>query len=98
MLKISMIETKAQRRMVLEGKLVAPWTAELVSAAAKAVSDLAGRELLIDVKNLTAIGEDGKAALQELMRRGARFICCGVFTRQVLKQLARNTPQKEMKG
>ena len=64
MLKISVIESKAQYRMVLEGKLIAPWTAEFTSAGARAVQDLAGRRFLIDVKNVTAIGEDGKAALQ----------------------------------
>jgi len=98
MLKISVIDTKTQCRMVLEGKLIAPWTTEFRSAAENAVRDLAGRELLIDVKNLTAIGEDGKAALQQLMRPGVRFVCCGVFTRHVLKQLARVTPQKEKKA
>ena len=97
-LKISVIESKTQYRMVLEGKLIAPWSAELRSAGEKAVRGLAGRELLIDVKNLTAIGEDGKAALLELMRHGVRFVCCGVFTRKVLKQLARNASQKESKG
>jgi hypothetical protein len=53
---------------------------------------------VIDVKNVTAIGEDGKAALQELMLEGASFICCGMFTRQVLKEIARHAMQKERKG
>lgn len=98
MLKISVIATKTQYRMVLEGKLIAPWTAELIRAREKAAQELAGRELVVDVKNLTTIGEDGKAALIELMRQGARFLCCGVFTRQVLRQLARIATSKEMKG
>lgn len=98
MLKISIIETKTQYRMVLEGRLIAPWAAELSGAREKAARELAGRELVIDVRNLTSIGEDGKAALQELMRQGARFICCGVFTRHILRQLARNASQKETKG
>jgi hypothetical protein len=97
-LKISVIATKTQYRMVLEGKLIAPWTAELSYASEKAARELAGRELVVDVKNLTTIGEDGKAALIELMRQGARFVCCGVFTRQVLRQLARKANSKEMKG
>ncbi len=98
MLKISVIATKTQYRMVLEGKLIAPWTAELNGAREKAARELAGRELVVDVKNLTTIGEDGKAALIELMRQGARFVCCGVFTRHVLRQLARKATSKEMKG
>lgn len=98
MLKISVFETKTQYRMVLEGKLIAPWTAELSGAHEQAARELAGRELVVDVKSLTAIGEDGKAALLALMRQGARFLCCGVFTRHVLRQLARNATPKEMKG
>lgn len=89
MLKISVIDTKMQRRVVLEGKLIAPWSAELRRSGKQAATELAGRQLLIDLKNLTAIGEDGEAALLELMNQGARFCCSGVFTRHILKQLAR---------
>lgn len=98
MLKISVIETKTQYRLVLEGKLIAPWTTELSGAREKAARELAGRELVVDVKSLTAIGEDGEGGLLELMRQGARFLCCGVFTRHVLRQLARNATPKEIKG
>lgn len=98
MLKISVKTTKTQYRMVLEGQLIAPWTTELRGAREKAERELAGRELVVDVKNLTTIGEDGKAALIELMRQGARFACCGVFTQQVLRHLARKATSKELKG
>jgi len=97
-LKISIIETKTQYRLVLEGKLIIPWTTEFRAAADNAARNLRGRELVIDVENLTAIGEDGTAALDELMRQGARFLHAGVFTRHVLRQLARTVPKKEMKG
>jgi hypothetical protein len=97
MLKISTIETKTQRRVVLEGKLIAPWSAELRSAGKQAAIGLAGRQLVIDVNSLTTIGEDGETALLELMNQGARFCCRGMFTRHILKQLARRArpSQKE---
>jgi hypothetical protein len=99
-LKISIVDSKMQRRVVLEGKLIAPWSAELRSAGKQAATGLAGRQLVIDLKNLTAIGDDGEAALLELMKMGARFCCRGVFTRHVLKQLARRArpSQKESRG
>ena len=75
--------------MVVEGKLIAPWAAELRSAWREAAADLNGRELLIDVKDLTAISEDGENVVLELMKEGARFRSSGVFTKQVLKRLAR---------
>jgi hypothetical protein len=90
MLKISIIDSKTQRRLVVEGKLIAPWTAELQSAWRKATTDVKGRELVVDVKGLTSITEDGETVLMELMKAGARFRSSGVFTKQVLKRLARN--------
>ena len=98
MLKISTIESKTRRQLVLEGKLVAPWSAEFRIAGQRAATGLFGRELVIDLKSLTAIDDDGKTVLDELMSRGVRFVHCGLFTRQVLKQLARDAREKETKG
>jgi hypothetical protein len=89
MLKISILDTGSHRRLVVEGKLIGPWVAELRNAWRKAIADLNGRELVIDVKCLTAITEDGENVLLELMREGASFRSSGVFTKQVLKRLAR---------
>lgn len=88
MLRISIVERRNQRRLVLEGKLVAPWANELRSAYGDASAGLNGRQLVIDVKSLIAISEDGEDVLLELMKAGARFRCPGVFTKHVLKRLA----------
>ena len=90
MLKISIHDTPSHRRLVIEGKLIAPWAAELGKVWREATADLNGRELVIDVKGLTAITEDGENVLLELMKDGARFRSAGVFTKHVLKRLARN--------
>lgn len=87
MLKISVIESPRRCRLVLEGRLVEPWVAELLGECAKAKEHLDGRELVIDLTNLTAVSAAGEDALLELMEDGARFQC-GVFTKEVLKQLA----------
>jgi len=89
MFRISVIDTRAQRRLVLEGKLIAPWTSELQSVWKSAGEDLRGRKLVIDLTNVTVIGPDGESTLFELMRNGARFSCGGVLTKHVLKRLAR---------
>ena len=88
MLKISILDTLNYRRLVIEGKLITPWAAELKNEWRKATADLNGRELVVDVKGLTAVTEDGENVLLELMKEGARFRS-GVFTKQVLKRLAR---------
>jgi hypothetical protein len=89
MLKISIVDTASRRRLIVEGKLIGPWASELTTVCEQAKADLNGRELVIDVKCLTAINEDGENVLLELMKEGTRFRSAGLFTRQVLKRLAR---------
>ena len=89
MLKISIVEGRKQRRLVVEGKLVAPWSDELKAACERAASGLDGRELVIDLKNVTPISQQGENLLLELMKHGVRCRGCGVFTNQILKQVAR---------
>ena len=89
MLKISIVEEKKRRRLVVEGKLVAPWSDELKAACERAGSGLNGRELVIDLKNITTISRQGENVLLELMKQGARCRGCGVFTNEILKQVAR---------
>jgi hypothetical protein len=89
MFRISMVERHGQRKLVLEGKLVSPWTAEVESAWRSAGEQLEGRKLVIDLTNVTLISPDGENTLFKLMRAGAKFSCGGVLTKHVLRQLAR---------
>jgi anti-anti-sigma regulatory factor len=89
MLKISIVEGRKQRRLVVEGRLAAPWSDELKAACEKAGSGLNGRELIIDLKSLTTISQEGENLLLELMKQGVRFRGSGVFTNEILKQVAR---------
>ena len=89
MLKITIVDTPDRRRLVLEGKLVAPWAAELRKECRGAAADLRGRELVIELRNVTCISEDGQNVLLELMKEGVRFRSSGVFTKHVMKRLAR---------
>jgi len=89
MLKISIIDVRNQRRLVLEGKLAAPWTEELKTAYQKATAELQGRELVVDLINLTTISQQGENLLLELMEQGVRLRGCGVFTKEILKHVAR---------
>ena len=95
MLKISIVESSSQCRLVLEGKLIAPWASELRNECSKAKGDLQGRELLVDIKNLITISQEGEKVLLELMNGGVKIRGCGVFTKHILKQLARRT-RKEL--
>jgi hypothetical protein len=94
MLRISLIDSARQRRLVVEGKLIAPWAAELRTACKKAEADLRGRELIIELKHVSAICQEGENAILELINEGIKFRCDGVFTKHVLKELTRRASKE----
>ena len=89
MLKISIHDTPSHRRLILEGRLIGPWVAELRSACKEAAANLRGRELIVEMNNLSAISQEGENVLLDLLSEGIKFRCHGVFTKLILKQLAR---------
>ena len=89
MFKISIVDTPAQRRLVVEGKLSEPWVDELRTTWKNASRDLGGRKLVIDLNSLTVISREGEDAIFHLMQQGAKFSCAGILTRHLLKRLAR---------
>ncbi|HSQ19296.1 MAG TPA: hypothetical protein VLR92_02870 [Blastocatellia bacterium] len=89
MLKISVIESPNERRLILEGKLIAAWVIELRTAFEKARANLQNREVVIELKNLAAISEEGENVLLELLNERVTFRGSGVFAKEVLRQLAR---------
>jgi hypothetical protein len=97
MFKISIVDTRTQRRLVVEGRLSKPWVDELRSTWRNASRDLEGRKVVIDLSSLTVISREGEDAIFDLMKQGAKFSCAGILTRHVLKGLARRcqcTPAK----
>jgi hypothetical protein len=99
MLKISVIDSPRQRRVIVEGNLLAPWAAELRNACEEARADLLGRDLVIEMQHLTTISQEGENVILELINGGFKFRCRGVFTKQVMKRLTRraNRNPREMK-
>ncbi len=89
MLKISVIDTRGLRRVVVEGKLVPPWTAELQDAWKRAREDLDGRKLVIDLNQVTLMSRKAEEEIFDLIQQGARFSCSGVLTKHVIRELAR---------
>jgi anti-anti-sigma regulatory factor len=90
MLKISLVDGRRERRLIVEGTLVAPWASELAISCEKARADLQGRELIVDLRGLTAIGPAGETVLLQLIKDKTR-LQCGVFARELLRQLVRPT-------
>jgi hypothetical protein len=89
MLKISLVESRTRCLLVVEGKLIAPWAAELRSACEKARADLNGRRLIVEMKHITTICQEAENVIIELTNKGVKFYSRGVFTKQLLRQLTR---------
>jgi anti-anti-sigma regulatory factor len=81
----------------VEGRLIAPWVAEFMTACKEAIGSLHGRELVIDLRGVTAVSPEGESALVQLMRKNVRFQC-GVFLKELFKQLARKRPDERSPG
>jgi ABC-type transporter Mla MlaB component len=89
MLRISVVDSRTQRRLVLEGKLIPPWEVELRTAWGAAQQELNRRELAIDLANVTFVSQAGESLLLQLMNEGAQFSGRGVFAKHLLQQLRR---------
>ena len=89
MFKLSVVESDGQQKLILEGTLVHPWTEEVEKAWRGVASGASERKPIIDLQNVTAINRDGEETLYKLMTEGALFRCVDVFTKDVLKRVAR---------
>jgi hypothetical protein len=87
MLKISIIDSDKERRLILEGKLIAPWTTELQRVCDEARQSPRGREIGLELKNLTVISQEGQNLLGVLMKEGIKVRGCCVFAKEVLRKL-----------
>ena len=94
MFKVSIIQTPGKRTLLVAGKLIPPWTAELERVWRDANQDLNGQKLAIDLSEVTTINREGEDTLFDLMKDGAKFTCGGVLTKHVLKRLARRSHSK----
>lgn len=63
MLKTLIIESGAERRLMVAGRLVEPQVHELREAWSKVKTDLGAREPVVDLKNVTEISKEGESAI-----------------------------------
>jgi hypothetical protein len=89
MLKITTVKTDRRCRIVVEGELVSLGVGELEKEWNETRLAAGGVPLIVDLRKVTAISQEGKDVLLEMMSEGVRFVCGGVHNRYVLQQLAR---------
>jgi hypothetical protein len=89
MLKISIVDRGAERRLVLEGSLIPPSVIDLRTAWLRACAGKQGRKIVLVFRNVTHISAEAEAALWELMNRGVRLSSGGAPPMHVLQRLKR---------
>jgi anti-anti-sigma regulatory factor len=90
LLRITVVENQRVRRVIVEGRLTAPWASELAGACQTAEAGLQNRKLIVDLRNVNAISPEGEDVLLDLIRRKIKFVC-GVYTKEIVRQLVRRT-------
>jgi hypothetical protein len=89
MLKITRAQTERRWRVILEGEIIAPWVGELRKEWNEIRSLEAGLNVIVDLRNVVSISQEGRDVLFEMMSQDVKFICGGVLNRHVLRELSR---------
>jgi hypothetical protein len=93
MLKISAEDTGDSLRLMLEGRLVGPWIAELRRVCSEYGAPATTKKLTIDLCGLTSMDVSGQQLLQDLFDLGASLRCADVMN-QYLVELMSLTKKK----
>jgi len=94
MLKISFSETSSERRMALKGQMIGTDVRELRTICTRLRDELGGRELVIDIKGVALINQEGENLLVELINWGAKLRAEGALAQGVLQQLAKRSKKQ----
>jgi ABC-type transporter Mla MlaB component len=89
MLKITILETPGEQRLILEGKLTEASVSELWSVWDQARNGRNNCKYVLDLCGVTAIDSSGKAMLVAMISEGARLTARGVYTKYLIQQLRR---------
>ena len=98
MFKIFIVESRHERQLVLQGSVVDRAAIELRNTCERARAELHDRQLIIQVRNLTAISQQGENVLLQLMQDGIQFRGYGVFAKHVLSQIAKRASNGQSDG
>jgi hypothetical protein len=87
MLKITITQTPALMRWVLQGRLVEPWVSELRTNWKKAYRSRKVCTCVIDLNDVISVDRAGEKLLRAMSREGVQFIAGGLYIRHVLEAL-----------
>jgi hypothetical protein len=80
--------------MVLEGRMIGAGLRELKTLSTRLKSELTVRALVIDIKNVVLISQEGENALLRLINQGAKLGAEGVLAKCIVQQLAHRSKRQ----
>jgi len=89
MLKITLFESPGELRLGLEGSLSGLWAGELRRCWRDRVSAVHSRKTVVDLREVDFVDGEGKSALAEMHRAGARLVAGTPVIQAVVREIAR---------
>ena len=86
MLKITRIETSAEEKWTLHGRLAGLWVSELRSCWKKTHRTDANLKCIVDLNDVTFIDEKGERLLRTMSKEGVQFIASGIYIKHLLQE------------
>jgi anti-anti-sigma regulatory factor len=86
LLRITLERSETPVRLRLEGRLTGPWVQELEHCWTDVLGEH-GRGAVLDLADVTFIGEDGRALLVKLYGQGAVFHATDCLTRSIVETI-----------
>jgi hypothetical protein len=90
MLRITVHENSAQCRLELAGRVEGPWVPELEHAWRS--SSWLGKEIEVDMRDVTGVDDAGRELLAAMHLAGARLVAEGVWMRALVEEITRKQP------
>ena len=85
-MKITRIETSAEEKWTLQGRLVGLWVSELRKCWKKTHRTDNNLKCIVDLNDVTLIDRKGERLLRTMSKEGAQFIATGIYIRHLLQQ------------
>jgi ABC-type transporter Mla MlaB component len=92
-LKISILDTPEEKKIVLEGKFTEPWISEVAKVWHREQQYLNGRNYIVDLSDVTDIDPCGMAILSGMIREGVKLIANGLLTSYLIETLQEKVRQ-----
>ncbi len=87
MLRITVVDSPTEQRLVLYGKLVGPWVGELQRVWENLRQQLGNRRSVIDLNEVTLIEDSADRLLATMLEQGAELVARGTANRWLIQAM-----------